>query len=313
MTTKKTRNRRKVYAQERRKWLEDHETGVSMNNLALRTGRNPQTIKKQIEFARDEREYSLAQVNAYSRAITQHNDQLLKVLGNLRSSISYPHNEYLTVLGPFGLNLASTLGIGQLTHQGGKFSVDPVGTDEDDVRLLELAREHLKRDRGLWRGLDVWQDELREYAEKCYALGQQVGDELGGRIDVGFISSFTRQRATDEGVHEGFISWVCRLAINEASGDKSGVDEAKLRVAETELRYGGTNLATYSSQDHLEKLKALFVEYCSSLSNDIQVLRIVRLKRHLEEMKTTLRRDIGDFLLLGLVRGKCSLCKRLRP
>ena len=313
MTTKKTRQRRKVYPDERRKWLDDYQSGTSMNKLALSSGRNPQTVKRHIEIAKEEREYSSAQVDAYRRAIIQHNDQLLGILKSLRGSISIPHDEGLTVLGPFGESISSALSIGTLTHDRGVFRVEPVGLDEDDIRLLELTREHLNRDKDLWSGLARWQTELKAYAEACYALGQQVAGELSEHIDLQFLAYGTRLRSTDEGIHEGYVFWACRLAIERASGRGSGIDESKLRPTDTELKYGGTDLATCTSQAVIEELKALFVGFSSRLSDDILVRRIVRLRRHLEEEQKSLRRTIGDFLLLGLVRGRCSVCKRLRP
>ena len=116
------RSRRRVFPDERRLWLEKHESGTSLSALANQTGRNMRTIKKHLQQASDERERVLARTDLYRQAITKHNADLLTALGSVRESLWVPHDEHITVLPYFRDNLASSLPRGDLGFSRGRFS-----------------------------------------------------------------------------------------------------------------------------------------------------------------------------------------------
>ena len=308
---KKTRSRRRVYADERRGWLDNHESGVSLSALAKRTGRNFRTIQKQVQQAAEERERSSARTELYRQAVTQHNDDLLGALTGLRESLWAPHDESLTVVAHFGPRASSAVTNGYLIFNDGGFRVPTLDSNEDAGRLVELAEEHLSRDKDLWKGIDEWRRKLKVYADECLALGQRAGDEVIARSGLTVAFTEDSARGVQEGVHEGFISWACRLAIETASGDRSPSDSLDLRTSDNHLRYGGTTLVTSSSPDELEAANDVFSDLVSTLGTDATVRKIVRLKRQLDEEAQKLKRLIGDILLLGLVPGRCSVCNRL--
>ena len=70
-------------------------------------------------------------------------------------------------------------------------------------------------------------------------------------------------------------------------------------------------VATSLSEETLGAALELFVDVVTRLSNDVNVLKIESRKRHLEGDLPKLRRLIGDILMLGLVPGSCSVCRRL--
>ena len=123
---------------------------------------------------------------------------------------------------------------------------------------LELAQEHLKRDRELWTGLDKWQQALKEYAEECYRLGERAGLMASDRLNMDFTSQHGAAGGVEEGIHEGFISWTCRLGIMTARGEAA--DAGELKVVDQRLRYGGGTVATSSSLEKLESSQSLFLE-----------------------------------------------------
>ena len=78
-----------------------------------------------------------------------------------------------------------------------------------------------------------------------------------------------------------------------------------------ELRYGGSCLVRSDSQEHLETSRSVFLALIVFLVGTPEVRQIVQLKSKLAEGVPRLRRLLGDLLLMGLVPGRCSVCRRL--
>ena len=281
-----------------------------MSALANGTGRNIRTINTHIQRASDERERAMARTELYRQAVTKHNTDLLKVLEGVRESLVVPHAELLTVLVHFPWDKAAMLPA-VLEFRDGGLSVNLVRGDEDQIRLLELAREHLRRDKELWKGLDGWQSLLREYADGCIELGRRVGTDASERLGVELTSTGGSARGLEEGIHEGFVSWPCRLSVEAAPEEITGDHIDKLKATEGQLRYEGDAIATLSSLEKRDAARAYFLELITTLPRDLSIPKIAGQKRRLGSDAQRLRRLIGDVLLMGLVPGRCSVCKRV--
>ena len=304
------RNRKHISIDERRLWLEQHEAGKSQSAIASGTGRNIRTIQTHIQRAIDDREHSLARTDLYRGAITKHNADLLGALGTMRGLMTVPRDQQATVRPGF----RDSLGV----HFYGGFphfrsheiieGMDPPAPEwatDDQVRLRELARMHLKRDKKLWSGVDRWQDALREYVDECASLGDQVGATATSRLGMGLVSLGGGIRGVKEGVHEGFISSVCHLAIEV--GDSA--EEPK--IVDGRLHFGGSAVVTSQSPETVNDALALFKKLTADLEGNERVTSIVNLKSQLIRDAPVLQRIIGDILLGGVVVGKCSVCQRL--
>ena len=280
-----------------------------MSALANETGRNFRTITNHVQRASDERERATARTDLYRQAVTKHNTDLLNALEGVRESLVVPHAEMLTVLAHFPWNKAAMLPA-VLEFGDGDLRVTLV-RGEDQIRLLELAREHLRRDKELWKGLDEWQSLLMEYADECFELGRRVGAEASENLGVALTSSEGSTRGLEEGLHERFVSWPCRLSIEAAPEETTGDHIDKLKVTESQLHYGGDTLATLSSREKRDAARAYFLDSISTLPQEPSITKIAGQKRRLDSDAQRLRRLIGDVLLMGLVPGRCSVCKRV--
>ena len=246
----------------------------------------------------------------YRQAVTKHNTDLLNALEGVRESLVVPHAELLTALAHFQWNTAALLPA-VLKFRDEDLRVSFARGDEDRIRLLELAQEHLIRDKELWNGLDAWQSMLKEYADECFDLGRRVGAEASEKLDLELTSREGSVTGLEEGIHEGFVTWPCRLTLEARSGEATGDQIDKLKATESQLRYGGDTIATISSPEKRDAAEAYFLELISTLPQDPSVSKIARQKRHLDGDVKSLRRLIGDVLLMGLVPGRCSVCKRV--
>lgn len=310
MLDRQRRNRRRIYPDERRRWLEQYEGGKSLSAVAKETGRNIRTITTHVQRASEERERAMARTDLYRQAVTKHNGDLLMALAGVRESLVVPHPELLTVLAHFPWNKTAMLPA-VLAFRDGDLRVVVVPGDEDHVRLLELAREHLRGDKELWRGLDEWQGVLKEYADMCFELGRRVGTEASEKLSVELTSRERGATGVEEGLHEGFVSWPCRLCIEATPGKVTGDQIDKLQVSDSQLRYGGDVIATLASPENLSAARKYFRELVTTLPQDQSVKRISEQKKRLDTDARRLKRLIGDVLLIGLVSGRCSVCRRV--
>ena len=137
--------------------------------------------------------------------------------------------------------------------------------DDDDGRLFELAREHLPKDR-FWKSLDEWEMLADEYLRCCYELGANVGGEIMRRLSLRMFGE-----SQGEGIHEGFVSWPCRLAIAEVLGAPDRYGEEKLKIGDGVLRLGGSTVLTTTSREKLAQGKDLFQGLREDLQNNEKV------------------------------------------
>lgn len=310
MQDRQKRNRSRIYPDERRRWLEQYEGGKSLSALAKGTGRNIRTITTHVQRASEDRERAMARTDLYRQAVTKHNGDLLTALAGVRDSLVAPRPELLTLFAHFLWNKGAMLPP-VLEFRDDAFRVALVRGDEDQARLLELARDHLRRDRDLWNGLDEWQRVLKKYADGCLELGRRVGTEASEKLDVELTPRERGATGAEEGLHEGFVSWPCRLSIETMLGDVIGDQVDELKVTDSQLRYGGDVIATLSSPEKLSAARQYFPELIGKLPQDQGVRKIAEMRRQLVDRAQGLRRIIGDVLLIGLVPGRCSVCKRV--
>ena len=164
----------------------------------------------------------------------------------------------------------------------------------------------------MWKKLRSWERGLVTYAEECYDLGRLVGDTAAGRLA---LAPLPQERVADaqveEGFYQGFISWICRFGIEARSPDADAFSQDKLKIVDRWLRYGGTELATSPSRDKLVSARDLFVELVGTVPADPSTGIIATQKKGLDRDAMRLRRVAGDILLLGVVTGRCSVCKQL--
>ena len=303
------RGRRKIYPDERRRWLRRYESGeASIPELARISGRNPRTISHQLQQAVEENERAHARTELYRQALTQHNEGLLEVVGMLRDAITFPPIEPLFLLArfpgeagaytPFRLKGAETD-----VH----FEVLPFGT-EDQMRLYELLHEHLPRERQLWSSLNGWFETLGALLLDAYRFGERTGNLAAERTGMNLRAA----NKGGEGLNESFLSWVCRLAF-ETRADilAPHVQATTMAIAGNELRFGGSALAFSEERTVLEKAWVVFDDLVGDLGHADEVIRMENRWNALGDLISPLRRRLGDLLLSGFVPGRCSVCKVL--
>ena len=235
----------------------------------------------------------------------KHDEDLLGVIRGLRGSLWVPHDEQLTILPFVPLVQANPVHVAARVYSsqhGELVTSEAFSGDEDAGRLLELAMEHYAKEKDLLRSLDGWVKSVDEYVRLCYDLGAKTGASAIQNLGAEIVDQ-------GEGLHAGYISWPCRIAIEEHMGDHQPARQ--LRIAGNELRYDGGGLANFESPEMLERAKAFFYELMDALKGDGLVADLAMIKRELKDKMPGIKRQLGDLLLLGLVPGRCSVCRKL--
>lgn len=296
----------KVYPGERRQWLELYEGGRSIPFIARTAGRDSRTVQKQLHIAADERERAVANSQRYRDAMRKHDDDLLGVIRGLRGTLRVPHDEQLTIMPFFPRVQGITVQVAgrEYGSRGGHLVTSEVFSgNEDSRRLLELALEHFAKEKNLWKSLDRWVEVLDEYVHLCYDLGAKAGVMVSERLEAEILDH-------GEGLHAGYITWACRFAIADKMGDQES-SARKVKMAGSQLRFNGSDLAEFESPEVLGKAEAYFHELMETLRSDGVIMEIASLKKELQAGLPGIKRQLGDLLLLGLVPGRCSVCRKL--
>ena len=300
------RKRRSVSRAERHHWLEEVESGTAISAVAMRTGRNFNTIKSAVLKAEEERERSRARSDLYRKAIFDHNQDMLEVLGMLEGLIGVRPDELFTPI-DFFPDVGTYYGDPVIRISRGELGFDWSPWDAQTVRKYGLLQEHLKAEGTLLQNLQTWQRQFEEYAESCRGFGKRVGEQVRERTGLEFVPSDGQQG----GMFKEYLFWLCRRAIEAASDEGDETPERQLVFTGNELRYGGSALTRTDSNDDLQRSAQAFEALLEQYNDDAQAKGISNQRDGLGRNAEKLKAIIGDLLLLGLVTGRCRVCNRL--
>ncbi len=89
---------------ERRNWLEDHEKGRALDEIAREVRRDQRTVKTNVERARLERDFEGAEREQLREALRSHQADMLAQLERLMHAVQMPDLTFRPVMSPdFGL------------------------------------------------------------------------------------------------------------------------------------------------------------------------------------------------------------------
>ena len=298
---------RTITKAERTKWLDDYHAGMSMENLAKRDGRDSRTVKKWIEFTVDERDRERARTERYGDALRKHDESLLTSLRGLRAGLSVANHESITPSAHFPTS--SRIDRNRITFEPdvSEFKPSPSNLDRDTRRMRQMLRQHLATEAKLWRDYDRWIERHDRFVWSCYVLGQTVGDQIKDRTGLDPHTGGSELN----GFTEDFISWVCRLAIEAARDRTMASPESPTVTDGRQLVWSGAWLAASALSEELEAGKRAFMDLATELSTSEVVKSIAGELDALNATRESVEDPLADLLLLGVVGGRCDLCRRI--
>lgn len=299
---------KKISLKEMRKWLDSYESGEPVESIATNAHRDVRTIKRGIEEARREAEARTARAELLKEALHRHQSSLLGMLGEILSIVSVPPGDSIVL--PWEASVFTTIEATKLEAGRSEAVPDNLALGIELRPEWGLLQEHLKRD-PLWRMLADWQkarpahlDAKIAFQRKTVALlegktGYKVVDDRG-TVDPPFVDIHTAAHLFFE------------VAIRRVLGMPERTDPEGRIVADTttgEVIHGGSVLARVPGKE--EECKINLLAALRELQESSEAVRVANTYKVVYEHTMKTRKAVEEISLLGLVPGRCRICRRL--
>ena len=157
----------KISPAQRRNWLDRHERGERQDAIARADKVNPRTVADQIERARLEQSFEVAQQAQLGEALRKHQEDMLDLMKRTRMEITVPSLatsfgfENPTASPEREVKLPLEAGEGHIVtviiHDGRPVEIR---LTEEESRLWRALKQHLGNKNPLWRDIAAWQRAL---------------------------------------------------------------------------------------------------------------------------------------------------------
>ena len=299
---------KKTSLKEMRKWLDSYESGESVESIATNAHRDVRTIKRGIDEARREMEARTARAELLKEALHRHQSSLLGIIDEILSIVIVPRGDSIVL--PWEASIFKTIEATKLEFGRSEAVPDNPALGIELRAAWGLLKEHLKRD-PLWRMLADWQkaraahlDAKIAFQRKTVALleektGYKVVDDRGA-VDPPFVDIHTAAHLFFE------------VAIRRVLGMPERTDPEGRIVADTttgEVKHGGSVLAEAPGKE--EECKINLLAASRELQGSSEAVRVANTYKAVYEHTMKTRKGVEEISLMGLVPGKCRICRRL--
>ncbi|MFC1944250.1 hypothetical protein ACFLX5_01955 [Chloroflexota bacterium] len=272
---------------EKRGWLQRFESGESEAYIARNDRRNIRTVKKGIEEARNERDIQLARSEILRDALRRHQDQLM---ANVR--------DILSAIEPTQSNI-------QLK-------------DVENRPEHELLIEHLGKRDQIWSSLQKWKDTVTRQTQLLKNLESHIETLL--MLKTGYLikkESMERRRSLGADTSAPVLyPAAVRVIYDEVlgrlpktRGEKPFKDLIKVIIHPTIIHESVGALAQAPGEE--EKCMQSILTVFDEVKSSIQLENIHKNRRERQDIATKLKKELQQIVLLGVVTGRCQICRRL--
>ena len=285
---------KKISIQEKRRWLDLYEQGRTEVQIAREVKRDPRTIVKGLEEASKDRRLSSVEVEMLRSALFKHQDQLTGILKNMAEMLMMPpynlelREEKEGILAPIPLP-------GALLKQVSKEQIILEIHDENRLEW-ELLKEHLKQDE-LWDLIKQWRKVLIDHVWARWQFKQAIKSNLLSGTDLGSPKYIDDKKL--ENLLRELVDLFYNVTTQRILGIRKTTDVQRL-IDEKLLHYSDTAQTR-------DKLVSVF----DSLPGSVEALRIKDTYERLSRITELAKGQVDEILLLGMVTGKCRVCRRL--
>lgn len=301
---------------QKRKWLEAFEDGKTPAQIAEDSECDIRTVRKGIEDARWERETNLRRGELIREALTKHNDSLIDTI-----------KELLPILIPLPINQRvpwrDVSAIESIEIPGGKVeyetsphpAVKGVRLDIEEKPEWELLDEHLRLADPLKKALSSWEKATASHIEVRISFKRKLAALLKQETGLRILEKSSVQLA-DVGSEAPFIApyavdVLAQVLLDHIiySRDMASLADNITVTNDAEVRYDNGPLLAYTPDTAVEcKTNIVHVMSLPDISYDEDLADTYRT---LEEAASRAKRAAQELLLLGLVPGRCRICRRL--
>jgi len=300
---------KKISITRKREWLQAYEEGRSEAFIARKDHCDTRTVKKGIEEARRERDASLARADLLKEALRAHNQRLLDMTRKiLPALVSLSSSQPI----PWKVEPASiSITIPGSTAQCETWpnpKVLGITLDVETETEWELFHEHIKRD-PLWEALNRWKKSLASYIEAGIAMKQKMANLL--KAETGYRTMDTP--ADPPFLDSDSIETLFRPMIEKLVRPGAILrldDNIVTRPDKGKVKYAPGGTLAYAPGEE-EECRTGIITALSKLGKSLEAARVRETFRTTETMAIKARRAAEDTCLLGLVPGRCRVCRRL--
>jgi hypothetical protein len=285
---------KKISIQEKRRWLDLYEQGKTEVQIARIMKRDPRTIVKGLEEASKDRRLASVEAEMLRSALYNHRDQLIAILKNMAAMLVMPppnlelREEKEGILAPISLS-------GALLKQDYERQIILEIHDEDRLEW-ELLKEHLKQDK-LWELIEQWRKALIDHISARWQFKQAIKANLLRDVDLISVKS------ADSKQLDNLLRELVDLFYDVTTQRILGVQNKTEVRSIVDGKFAGYNDTTETG----DKLVSIF----DNLPSSIEASKIMSTYEQLADITKLAKRQVDEILLLGMITGKCRVCRRL--
>ncbi len=258
----------------RRNWLRQvEEEGFSPPQIAERDHYDVRTVRKQLDFERQERERREARSSVLRNALEQHYADLCDFARRLSEQIA--------------------------SEKGSLFMLK-------NDRMWAALREHLPRSI-IWKNLDRWEHLQEQIAQTLDEMKQSFEKEVTSRA-VEKRLEVSEETGVGRGVPTALV-FNCKQ-VAKGQMPLSDIADFKLRSVSkgsTDVELGAFNLGRVPD-DQVKALQELFKELVSESTSGDEYSDLERLYAELSRIQRALDDEIALITLRRVVPGRCRYC-----
>jgi len=299
----------------RKDWLVRHEHGEPQDAIASTEDVNPRTVREQIERARLERAFDVAQHEQLGEALRKHQADMLDLLERTMMGIVVPSLDtdfgFEAPMGPpdrevtLSLEARERYAVTVIIHGGQPVEVRLA---EAESRLWLALKQHLGNKNPLWRHLADWQRALLKEVQARAALSHAIKKKIEVKFGFPVLAKSTRQQPR---LTPAIISLTQTEVAGRSLGKPPSDFPSRLQVRGESLDDPRTAsyLTEYVAEP--EKVKDALTEIVGDLVDSAEARDAAQTYREIRDCTGRTRDELEDYLLLHHIPGRCSLCKKL--
>jgi len=301
---------------QKRKWLEAFEGGKTPAQIAEDSECDVRTVRKGIEDARWEHETNLRRGELIREALTKHNESLIDTIKELLPALMpLPINQRVPWKDVMAIDLIEIPG-GRVEYETSPHpAVKGVRLDIEEKPEWELLDEHLRPADPLKKTLSSWKKAVDSHIEARISFKRKLATLLKQETGLRMLEKSSVQLA-DKGSEAPFIDpyavdVLAQMLLNHLihSRDMAAIADSITVTNDTEVRYDNGSLLAYTPDTATEcKTNIVHVMSLPDISQDEDLADTYRT---MEEAADRAKRAAQELLLLGLVPGRCRICRRL--
>jgi len=302
---------KKISIEDKRGWLKKYDDGMSVAAIARDGKRDVRTIRKGIEEARREQDIRLARVDMVKDALRKHQDSLEGELRRILKDLDHPPADFTPLSWYQGDNsiftAAKSMDKKEETNKSIKVGRKPA---TQAISVRNLLRQHLRDDK-LWKWHSNWEKALATHltARKELQLGLvDILEKETGYKMIDYRGSFTPPFLCSYTLGPLLYQLAIDFAFSSYQS-KNIEDDIIIDTGSGTIKYQNSIMAEVLGNEEVTRANILNAYRKIIASDELKTVTISFGK--LQEHAARVRQAAEEILLLGLITGQCSICKRL--